>query len=299
MGNIYLRKIVGDAIMFVYGITNLDNISINHNSPVSPMPLPEENDEANMLIKIEGNSCDVKLSWRIIPVTTPITYERVTIMLDGVPSTSYQATIPPHLSVWEQRQFLYNMIPVHIEERFDIIIDYNNDFIIGDMGAVELPVNDGTEYQQFSGTWQKIDFRMAGGSPAVFDTSLTFMIGDVISGYSIDTPTPPKNFKITVPSQTPNRNIISSTFTFTWTKPSTVPDEANYPITGYNFYYVRKSTGVKKKLTLGNVLTLVLNTSTPNLIPNSFPNGDYIVYVRAKTANGEGEPSSTLTITKV
>ena len=72
-----------------------------------------------------------------------------------------------------------------------------------------------------------------------------------------------------------------------------------YPITGYNFYYVRKSTGVKKKLTLGNVLTLVLNTSTPNLIPNSFPNGDYIVYVRAKTANGEGEISSTLTITKV
>lgn len=293
MGNIYLRKMVGDVVKFVYGITNLDNISINHNSPVTPMPLPEENDEANMLIKIEGNSGDIQLSWRVIPVTTSITYETV---VSGE-SSSYNST--SHLSVWEQRQFLYNMIPVHIEERFDIIIDYNNDFIIGDMGAVELPVNDGTEYQQFSGTWQKIDFRMAGGSPAVFDTSLTFMIGDVISGYSIDTPTPPKNFKITVPSQTPNRNIISSTFTFTWTKPSTVPDEANYPITGYNFYYVRKSTGVKKKLTLGNVLTLVLNTSTPNLIPNSFPNGDYSVYVRAKTANGEGEPSSSLTITKV
>ena len=294
MGNIYLRKIVGDAIMFVYGITNLDNISINHNSPVSPMPLPEENDEANMLIKIEGNSGDVQLSWRIIPVTTPITYERVTIMLDGVPSTSYQATIPPHLSVWEQRQFLYNMIPVHIEERYDLIIDYNDDFTIAEMGDVEFSSgDDSTVYQQFSGTWQKIDFRMAGGSPAVFDTSLTFMIGDVIAGYSIDQPTSPKNFKITVPSQTPIRDITNNTFTFTWTKPSTVPNEANYPITGYNFYYVKKLSGERKRLELGNVLTANLT------ITQLTANGDYSVYVRSKTATGEGEKSTTLTITKV
>ena len=40
----------------IFEITNLENLSINHNSPVTPMPLPEETSEENILVKIEGNS---------------------------------------------------------------------------------------------------------------------------------------------------------------------------------------------------------------------------------------------------
>ena len=57
-----------------YIIQNLDNLSIDHNSPVSPMPLPEDNAEQNILVKIEGNSMIINVSWTVVDGATNFVY---------------------------------------------------------------------------------------------------------------------------------------------------------------------------------------------------------------------------------
>ena len=47
-------------------VGNFSNVSFRYNSPVSPMPLPEEDSTENMLVKLEGNSMNLGLSWMLI-----------------------------------------------------------------------------------------------------------------------------------------------------------------------------------------------------------------------------------------
>ena len=45
-------------------ITAFDSLGIDLNTPISPMPLPEENADANILVKMEGNSKQVRLAFK-------------------------------------------------------------------------------------------------------------------------------------------------------------------------------------------------------------------------------------------
>ena len=69
--NLYKYSILTDStgskpIVYRYTIPNLDNLAISYNTPISPMPLPEENAKENVLVKIEGNSATVDIDWSII-----------------------------------------------------------------------------------------------------------------------------------------------------------------------------------------------------------------------------------------
>ena len=69
--NLYKYAIFTDdtgskAIVYRYTVPNLDNLAIAYNTPISPMPLPEENAKENVLVKIEGNSATVDIDWSVI-----------------------------------------------------------------------------------------------------------------------------------------------------------------------------------------------------------------------------------------
>ena len=52
--------------LFAYEVTNLNNMSWDVNTPVSPMPLPEESHKENILVKMEGNSAQMSVSWTLL-----------------------------------------------------------------------------------------------------------------------------------------------------------------------------------------------------------------------------------------
>lgn len=106
MGSIWLRHASGATASHIYKIQNLTDLQINHSSPASPMPLPEEDEAENILIKIEGNSGDVSISWVIKEETTDV-YATVS---DG--SIVY-STDTDKGTIWSQRNFcivLYQFI---------------------------------------------------------------------------------------------------------------------------------------------------------------------------------------------
>ena len=49
-----------------FEILTFNDISINKSTPVSPMPLPEEDSDENMLMKIEGNSTTIQINWILL-----------------------------------------------------------------------------------------------------------------------------------------------------------------------------------------------------------------------------------------
>tara|TARA_R110000824_G_scaffold170024_1_gene347278 strand:- start:45 stop:899 length:855 start_codon:yes stop_codon:yes gene_type:complete len=55
-----------------YEFETFNNISINKRTPVSPMPLPEEDSDENVLIKVEGNTTTMSISWTILNATSPV-----------------------------------------------------------------------------------------------------------------------------------------------------------------------------------------------------------------------------------
>ena len=56
--------------LFEYELGNFKRLSYDINSPVSPAPLPEEDSDENILLKIEGNSSQLTLAWKIKDETT-------------------------------------------------------------------------------------------------------------------------------------------------------------------------------------------------------------------------------------
>lgn len=148
---------------------------------------------------------------------------------------------------------------------------------------------------RFEGTWQKLSFRMSGSNPVTFDTSLDFLVGNVISAFSSDVPSMPKNFKVesvlTVSSPAHVYNVKVS-----FDKPSTVPNETNYPITKYILTY-SKVGGPNVSLDIpvgsGNITNYTLITTAPPNNPISFGVGTYYFGVRAVTGVGNGEKSES------
>ena len=74
-----------------YEVKTFEDISINKSTPISPMPLPEEDSAENMLVKIEGNSTTMNLSWKIIPFTDDYSIGNGEIIWDGT-LTKYRPT---------------------------------------------------------------------------------------------------------------------------------------------------------------------------------------------------------------
>ena len=68
MAEIWLRKYSGTGavgIQMCFKVKVFDNIDFKFTSPISPMPLPEESGQENILVKMEGNTHTCQLTWLV------------------------------------------------------------------------------------------------------------------------------------------------------------------------------------------------------------------------------------------
>jgi len=167
-----------------YIIQNLDNLSIDHNSPVSPMPLPEDNAEQNILVKIEGNSMIINVSWTIV---------------EGASNFIHYGAKTHNGSVWNfgtaDSQFTN---PSSVIQHINYLIEIFNPISIGDGFEFSILDDDqaGTTLN-YSGSISSMSFGVSGSSPVNYTARMQFLVGDVVSLFEEDIPEQPQIASLT------------------------------------------------------------------------------------------------------
>lgn len=207
MGSIILVKFLPNSTVeqYRYKLGNFKRLNYNINTPVSPMPVPEDDSSANILIKIEGNSSDITINWTIKDN-------------NGV---NLESVVPvPTSTIREQLVFIKdNFRPKSISDSYKLIL--------------RLDDSDVTQDIEFLGTFSQFTFGMSDPNLVTFTAQCKFLEGDVQLGFQVDVSSEPLNLVVTSPS--------TGTIDATWDAPV---DHGTSNITDYRIFYRRLNSGL-------------------------------------------------------
>jgi len=173
---------------FAYEVTNLNNMSWDVNTPVSPMPLPEESHKENILVKMEGNSAQMSVSWTLL--ADDVTH----FGSFNAAAQTFTADSDSRNVFNEMDEFKENFIPENIQDSYSIW------FMSDDLSIIE---NESEE-----GTIASMRFNVDGESPVVWNATLTFLVGNVIAMFEADVPETPSKAIITNESTTKQIKVL-------------------------------------------------------------------------------------------
>ena len=202
-----------------YLISNLNNFSWDVNTPVSPMPLPEDSHEANILVKMEGNSAQLNISWTITEGDFFGDYD-----IDSNTFTATDGDLSPYKQITE---FKDTFIPTEIKDGYALyVIDENASG--NDKGLLSD-----------EGTISSLKFDVSGQSPVVWNANLQFMVGDVVSLFEADVPERPRSVTISKPTSLSRIKVEWVAFT------SFADVNDAVPVTGVEVQYKKGNDGWK------------------------------------------------------
>jgi len=182
---------------------NFARLSYSINSPVTPAPLPEERSDENVLIKVEGNSSQITISWKLKD-------ESSNRFLDNS-QTERSNTALVHEQLVHFKDFFVNK---SIDDSYRLQIEYPGNTVTWD------------------GSITKMMFNTDGAETLTFNATIDFIEGRVFTVYEIDAPTKPLNFTVT-------KNTTTS-FDASWTTPF---DAGSSAINDYVVYYRLPTSG--------------------------------------------------------
>ena len=144
MANILFKRIAPTA--HTYTILNFTSLNFELNTPVSPMPLPEEDKLKAILVKMEGNTMAMSVAWTINDEAS------------SVVNTSTVATAE------KQREFLLDTMEYKsIEDKFTL----ESSGLSPEWSYVGVPT--------------KLSLQKTSDSPITYSATLDYIIGDVIT----------------------------------------------------------------------------------------------------------------------
>jgi len=199
---IEVRKLnTAGTVIITYQLPVFDNFNFSINSPVTPTPLPEEGSEEQILVKVEGNSTTVNLTWKLINYTTD--------QLTGSGISGNTRTI------WEQMLALKNTFrPISLDDAFTLaIVDTSNSL----------------DVISWNGTINSIVCSLTSTTPVSATGTIKFIEGSVVSLYNTDGSKKPTNFQADTGSS-------SGEIDLTWTLP-TDTGTGSPGFTGYRIQY--------------------------------------------------------------
>jgi len=156
-------------------ISNLNNFSWDVNTPVSPMPLPEDSHESNILVKMEGNSAQINVSWTVTEGSYFGQFNTTTNVFTADTGS---------LSTYQQiEKFKSEFIPTFIQDGYSIYVLEGTDILLADAGTIS-----------------SLRFDVSGQSPVVWNANLQFMVGDVVALFEADVPERPTTANMSQPN---------------------------------------------------------------------------------------------------
>lgn len=181
--NIYLAN---DATDEVYYISNLNNLNWSIDTPVTPMPLPEDTHEENILVKMEGNTAKIDISWTLDEGA----------YFGTLNSSNVFTPVGGSLSSVNQIKKFKDFVPKSIGDGYSIRV-----------------IEDGVEIMRDNGTISNMSFNITGGSPIVWNVNCAFYVGNVVALLDADIPNAPTSVTLVGSTSTSaNQGTISFTY---------------------------------------------------------------------------------------
>ncbi len=200
MATIEVRKFnTAGTVIMVYTLPVFNTFNNTINTPVMPTPLPEEDSGEQILVKVEGNSTQVLITWMI--------KEYPTNQITGSGFTGDSKTI------FEQILGIKNQFrPVSIDDAFEVAV-----------------VESGSDIISWAGTITQMIANFTSMSPVAATGTIRFMEGSVVTLYNSDGAKQPTNF-------TAVTGGLTGEIDLTWTVP-TDTGTGNPALTGYRIQY--------------------------------------------------------------
>ena len=304
---IWLRKYNTTGITMCYKVKVFSNIDWKFASPVSPMPLPEESGQENVLVKMEGNSHTVNLTFLIKNEPTNNA---------GISAEDRNGYDGASKSIFEQVKWMSaseddgsdegesteggGFIGRHLADEYDIcILENTTGLNLADMTATTAPVTK-SEFDpelldttvssthipvisglvlQMKGYIRNISFRTSASEPATLRGTIEFLEGKVVGGYNAKVPSRPRNFKVS----TPTTGATDTRMYLTWTAPESA-GQTGSTIVKYDIAHKVTGSSTEYKIQTPSPFT-----QTNIMVSALDPSTSYDWKVRAVNAEGAGQ----------
>lgn len=283
---IWLRKYYNKtSVSLIYKLNIFDNIDFNYSSPISPMPLPEEGGEENVLVKMEGNTYTNRISWLIKDEST----NRGNYNTSGsIPSDNkYQGSSK---TIFEQLTWFTDksgFVGTGLADDYDILFLQDNSHSGEEFtpwsSTAGTNITLGASEFGVRGYIRSLNFVISSNEPATIRASLEMIQGETPRGYQQNTPSVPRNFKVEDGSPASTSAYISY---------DTPSRDGGSAITGYLIYWRETNAGGDWSVSIPNPAT-----STGVTLTNLTTSTTYDFKVRAINANGKGDESYVITHT--
>lgn len=287
-----------------YEFETFNSISINKQTPVSPMPLPEEDSEENVLMKIEGNTTTMSITWTLTNASTSIALCSFEDLVYSFANKRYMKTgiQTDQSGVFDQVSYIEkNIAPNSLNDYFVLYILDSEKYYLNALS------NKGTaKIYEKMGLVQDFTFSTDSSSPVNWTGQLNFIEGSVVTSMSENlhqapTITTAPKFTVTGSGNTLQRTGITVTFEeFQNYAANDRPDT-----TGLTLRY-KKETGSNSVFWTEKTLNFSANTTAPYnytktvviddiASPADDPNapygysGKYKIQLAVNTIGGRGE----------
>jgi hypothetical protein len=167
MVTLTLEKLDGNLnTVYTWTFSNFKLWGLTLGFPIVDVPLPQEDQQERILMKLMGNTSDTKFSWTVKDET-----------VSQVTEVSGIDTLDKQIDFWRS-----NMRPVSIEDSYIFTINF------------PTPVS-------FKGTINSVRYDMSDSSPVSMTGTFNFMEGTVNGGvFESDPPSPPLNVVASSPA---------------------------------------------------------------------------------------------------
>jgi len=259
-----------------------ESIGIDLNTPISPMPLPEDKSTENILVKMEGNSQQIRFGCRFDSnlvtlahvdniALNNIKYKEDKIDVDNGVGGAYT-----YVAQTEANNILLaNAFLTNFESR-----SITDSFLLR---VIDTDTN--TTFYEGYGSVQSISTNTDPSSPVVWTVNVDFMVGNVISIYDADTPEIVTNVEI----KSPNSGEIQ----FRWNDPVR---SGGTNITEFDLGYQKVNEAVTNYNTVTQAQATASITSGKYQYTLTGLTGQYFVFIVAKNTGGSGVRSDRVRV---
>ena len=268
-----------------------DSIGIDLNTPISPMPLPEDRSTENILVKMEGNSQQVRFGCKFDGNLVELSY------VEDINEIRTDAGIVNVDTAIGGSAYDYDTNIITEDDNIQLVQTFLNNFesrSITDTFILRIVDKSQTPEKILftgGGSIQSISTSTDSSSPVVWNVNVDFLVGNVISIYDADVPEEITGLEV-------SRGDASGEIKFRWSDPAR---EGGSAITKFWFVYQKVLEGnwvADDSITYAAAQATIPATETKYsyTLTSMTTNTDYKVYVVAENTAGVGAISEIVRV---